>query len=172
MEFDAEEHADDSRDVVEAGMYTLRVADTRIDQTKSGSGELLKIGFEILGPRFSGRWVWDQFIVRHTSSEALRIGLGRLSECSRALRTAKWRNERELIGQTCDARIVVIDDPTYGPKNEIKRYQVPAAYKGSAAANPHRDDLDRRGGALRDVMSRQPPTRPEPPPLGDDDIPF
>lgn len=170
--FNADENIDESRETIPAGTYTLRVTQADLVETKARTGKMVKIAYEILGPTCSGRWVFDQFVVEHINADAARIGRGKLSECTRALRTPSIKSLSELVGQTCDAKIAVVDDPTYGPKSEIKRYQVPAAYKGAAASNPVRNQAPpmpqfRTGGGS--------PLPPAPHPAesySDDDVPF
>ena len=175
MRFDADQHVDDSREVIGPGTYDLRVTKVEMASTKRGDGELIKVGFEILGPRFSGRWIWDQFLTRHPSPDAQRIGLGRLSELSRALRMPRWEHEQDLVGLTCEARVVVVEDGEYGPKNEIKRYTVPASHKGAPASNPHRDAPPSQRHQERSYGPANPP--PYEPPIRaqsqyHDDVPF
>lgn len=174
--FDADQNVDESRENIPPGSYTLRVEKAEIARTKAGNGRMVKLGFAVLGPTCIGRWIFDQFVVEHPNADAQRIGKGKLSECSRALRTPKWNSVTELVGQTCDAKIGIVDDDFYGQKNEIKKYTVPAAYKGAPASNPERDRhantaFEARGGALASVSGHR---RPEPPPhaYDDTDVPF
>lgn len=168
--FDADENIDETRETIPNGNYTLRVTQADLVETKARNGKLVKLAFEILGPTCTGRWVFDQFVVEHVNDDAQRIGKGKLSECTRALRTPKIQSLSELVGQTCDAKIAVVDDPNYGPKSEIKRYLVPAAYKGAAAANPARDAVT--VGKHTTVAGVRPPAPP--PHAYDDDgsVPF
>lgn len=163
--FDADAHVDESRETIEPGSYTLRVVEASFVATKAGNGRMIKLAYEILGPRFSGRWVWDQIVVDHPNADAVRIGLGKLSELSRALRTPKWKRPSELIGQTCDAKIVVTNDPGFGEKNEIKKYVVPAAMKGAPSANPAK--VAAQGGKHTERTFQA-----SPPEAYDDDVPF
>ena len=174
--FDADANVDDSRELIAPGNYQLRVEKAEVVTTKAGNGRLVKLGFAVLGPTCAGRWLFDQFVVEHTSEAAARIGKGKLSECSRALQLPKWSSVNELVGQVCEAKIGIVDDDFYGQKNEVKKYIVPASHKGAAASNPERDRhrnvaFEARGGALASVSGQK---RPEPPAhvYDDTDVPF
>lgn len=168
MQFDADQHQDTFAKPL--GRCRLRVNNVFNEFTKGGS-PLLRIEFKAIEPaEHKNKFHSERFILEHDNPETVRIALGKLSTCSRALGMPKWDHERDLIGLTCEATIgPQKDNPDF---NEVKSYHLPNAQKGSAASNPYRDsDVQPRNGQLKQSVSNMPDGRPMAP-IADDDVPF
>lgn len=123
MQFDAEEHKDSSFEALPKGNYIVMVDKAETKWMKSNKGEQLVLELIVHDGPYRGRRLWDRFIISHSESEdAVRIGLGKLSTCSRSLGMPKWRHERELVGRA--GEVVVGFDKSDETRNEIKGWVV------------------------------------------------
>lgn len=168
MQFNSDQHpSQDFRPL--HGRYRVEVEDAVNAATKSGRGEQLTIKLRVLGPTDDGRVVFARFTTRHDDSEAAqRIGLGQLSDASRALGRPQWRSESELIGCRCE-----VDLEPDGDFTRARRWHV-----RQDASNPYRDAARAPQSPPQspppkyDARPKQPPMPEYAPPPTDDDIPF
>lgn len=116
-----------------AGWYTASISEAEGKNTKAGTGKYLKIRFDIIGPTHQGRAVFTNINTRNPNPDAQRIGLSQLKSLMASIGIGSLKQEEQLIGATCEIKLAVKNDPTYGPGNEVKGYK---AINGSRPPAP------------------------------------
>ena len=114
---------------VPAGWYTVKIVSASVENTKAGTGKYMKVRFDILGPSFQGRVLFTNLNTRNPNPKAEEIGKGQLGDIMRAIGLQRMTDTDQLIGGSLSVKVVVKDDPTYGPGNEVKAFK---AVEGSA----------------------------------------
>lgn len=106
-------------DPIPAGKYTAKIVEATVGLTKSGTGEYIKVRWDVLGPAHQGRVVFQNLNIRNQSSAAEEIGRRQLGEIMRAIGLATVEDTDQLIGGEAEIRVKVKEDEQYGPRNEI-----------------------------------------------------
>jgi len=114
-----------------AGDYTLSAAMYEEQQSKAGN-DMIKIEFNVVGPSYAGRKIWDYFVLNN------QVGVSRLKgfigatgqDVSQTLNTEMLR---AAMGKQFTASIKVEPGSgQYGPSNKIAGYK-----SGAGPAQPH-----------------------------------
>ncbi len=171
---------------IPAGWYEVQITESDVVDLKTGNGRALVLTFDVIGPTYANRKLWDRLNIRHTSQEAQAIAQRALADLFLATNTAPSRDSADLHFKPLMARVVI--DPAkdgYDAKNVIKGYKAfpRAAAPVNAKANaPNREPTKAvRQPATRQAApaqtAAQPKTRPwgaraAAPAIDDDDIPF
>ena len=114
---------------VPAGWYYVKIVSASVETTKAGTGKYIKVRFDILGPSFQGRVLFTNLNTRNPNPKAEEIGKQQLGDIMRAIGLQRMTDTDQLIGGALSVKVIVKDDPTYGPGNEVKAYK---AVEGSA----------------------------------------
>lgn len=122
-----------------AGDYFAQVTESEMRPTKAGTGEYLKLTWQVLAGPFEGRKFWEQLNIRNPNDTAQRIALQSLAKICDAMGLAAIDDSDELHNRPVNVRLVVKEQAGYSPKNEVKGYSAhepskPAASKPAAAA--------------------------------------
>ncbi len=126
-------------DPIPPGWYEVQVMESETVDLKSGNGRALVLTFNVLGPAFANRKLWDRLNIQHKSQEAQAIAQRALADLFLATGTAASRNSEDLHFKPLLARVAI--DPAkdgYDAKNVIKAYKartgaVPATRPAAAA---------------------------------------
>lgn len=161
--FDAGKHQDDGFKPLE-GEFDLRIIEVEDGELSSGRGWSVNFKLEVVGPTRQGATIRQWCIVDHDSPDAKRIGLGKLSELSRAVGVPNWTNQNELVGRVGRAKCRKQKDSDY---SEIAWWIIDGPLKGFSTANPA------KGNVVNIPPSDSPyQQRADVPPPRDNDIPF
>ena len=115
------------------GEYTAVIKDAEIKQTKAGTGQYIKVRFDITGEKHAGRVVFSNVNIRNPNPKAEEIGRQQLGELARAVGLKTITDTDQLIGGQCQIKVVIRQSEGYDPQNEIKRYK---AIEGAALPQP------------------------------------
>lgn len=118
---------------IPAGDYQVTVSDASLADTKSGTGQYIKLKMTITGPTHQGRVLFSNLNIRNQSSKAEEIGLQQLGELMRAAGLQKVEDTDELVGASIVIKVSKTQDSEYGDeegfKNEVK------AFKSASGSN-------------------------------------
>jgi hypothetical protein len=106
-------------DPIPAGKYQAKIAEASVGLTKSGTGEYIKVRWDILGPAHQGRVVFQNLNIRNQSSAAEEIGRRQLGEIMRAIGLASVQDTDQLVGGEAEIKVTVKQSDEYGPRNEV-----------------------------------------------------
>jgi len=113
-----------------AGWYTATIADAELKPTKDGSGQYIKVRYDITGPTHQGRVVFDNLNIKNASAKAEEIGRQQLGEIMRAIGLARVTDTDQLIGGVLQIKLDVrAATEQYSAQNEVKGFK---AITGSA----------------------------------------
>jgi hypothetical protein len=114
-------------DVVPAGWYVAQITDAEVKQTKSGTGEYIKIRYDIQGPTSQGRVVFGNLNVKNANPAAEKIGRQQLGDIMRSVGLSAVTDTDQLLGTTMQIKIDIRESEQYGPSNEVKAWKALAA---------------------------------------------
>ena len=138
----------DNFEPLPAGWYTASISQSELKDTKSGTGQYIKLRYDITGPTHQGRVVFGNLNIKNPNPKAEEIGRQQLGDIMRAIGLAKVTDTDQLIGGEIVIKLEVKQDETYGASNEVKGFKsasgspapaaavIPATAKSPAAAAP------------------------------------
>jgi hypothetical protein len=113
-----------------AGDYTVTCVDSELKETKSGTGEMIKVKFEA----DSGQIFFHSFNVKNDNPKAVEIGMGQLKKFLRvggAKDPNSLKSVNTLLGLKCVITVKIDEGKgEYGPQARITNF------KPAAKANP------------------------------------
>lgn len=121
-------------DPIPAGTYTATITDAGLQDTKAGTGQYIKIRYDITGPTHQGRVVYGNLNIRNPNPKAEEIGRQQLGELMRAIGLAQVSDTDQLIGGQCQIKVAVkASEGQYDASNEVKGWK---SLSGSVAPAP------------------------------------
>lgn len=122
---------------IPAGDYQVAITEAGLQDTKSGTGQYIKLKMDIVGPTHQGRILFANLNIRNQSQKAEQIGLQQFGDVIRAIGLSSVQDTDQLIGGQLTVKVAKVEDAEYGDsqgfKNEIKQYK---ANKGGSAPMP------------------------------------
>ena len=113
-----------------AGWYTATITAAELKPTKDGSGQYIKVRYDITGPTHQGRVVFGNLNIKNASAKAEEIGRQQLGELMRAIGLARVTDTDQLIGGSLQIKLDVrAATEQYSAQNEVKGFK---AITGSA----------------------------------------
>ena len=117
-------------DPLPPGWYTATIADAELKPTKDGSGQYIKVRYDITGPTHQGRVVFGNLNIKNASAKAEEIGRMELGNLMRAIGLARVQDTDQLIGGSLSIKLDVRPaTEQYAAQNEVRGYK---AITGSA----------------------------------------
>jgi hypothetical protein len=115
------------------GWYTASITEAGLQQTKAGTGQYIKVRYDITGPTHQGRVVFGNLNIRNPNPKAQEIGRQQLGDLMRAIGLAKVTDTDELIGGQCQIKLTTRHQEGYEPSNDIKGWK---AIEGGTMPKP------------------------------------
>ena len=111
-------------DPLPAGWYTATITAAELKPTKDGSGQYIKVRYDITGPTHQGRVVFGNLNIKNASARAEEIGRQQLGELMRAIGLARITDTDQLIGGVLSIKIDVrAATEQYPAQNEVKGFK-------------------------------------------------
>lgn len=125
------------------GEYLTMITEASLENTKSG-GRMVKLTYTIMEGQYESRKLWSQHNIENRSPRAEEIGRKELSRIAHAINQPMISDTDQLLSQVIRIRVVVKNDPGYGPKNEVKKWMgagqsmqgTPVSQQQAPAHNP------------------------------------
>lgn len=121
-------------DLLPAGKYLAQVIDSEVVPTKAGTGQMLKLTFEIMDGEYANRRLWARLNIANENAQAQQIGLAQLSALCHAVGVTKLTDSLELhekpVLVTVKVRKAKPGD-TYGDSNDVTGFAAATAAGGS-----------------------------------------
>lgn len=116
-----------------AGWYSATITKAELSPTKDGTGEYIKLRYDITGPSHQGRVVFGNLNIKNKSAQAEEIGRQQLGDLMRAIGLARVTDTDELIGKSLQIKLDIKPaDGKYEASNDVKGYK---ALSGSLPAS-------------------------------------
>ncbi len=111
-----------------AGWYRLKVVNSEVKETKSGTGQYLKIEFDVYNATTANplnRKHWEMFNLWNANEKAQQIARGQFSALCRACgKIGLVKDSSELHGKTLEAKFRVVPaSGDYEAKNGVNEYR-------------------------------------------------
>ena len=113
-----------------AGWYTVTITQSELKPNKAGTGQYIKLRYDVTGPTHQGRVVFGNLNIKNPNQKAEEIGRQQLGDIMRAIGLAKVTDTDQLIGGNLSIKLDVKTDEKYGDSNEVKAFK---SVSGSAA---------------------------------------
>jgi hypothetical protein len=130
-------------DPLPAGWYDATVTQCELKDTTSGTGQYIKIRYDITGPSHEGRVVFGNLNIKNASPKAEEIGRQQLGELMRAIGLAKVTDTDQLIGGQLQIKLDIrpsrtdaTTGKTYDAQNEVKGFKALSGSVPKAAPAP------------------------------------
>jgi hypothetical protein len=137
LDFDLndEQYADEGGfDSLPAGWYMAKITQADLTKTKAGTGQYIKMRFDITGPTHEGRVVFANININNPNPTAEKIGRGQLRQMRDAMGMGELKDTDQLVGGDLQIKLSVINDEKYGDGNELKGFKPIGG--GSTAPRP------------------------------------
>ena len=119
-----------SFDPLPPGWYTAMIKKADLQPTKDGSGQYIKVRYDITGPTHQGRVVFGNLNIKNASAKAEEIGRQHLAELMRSIGLSKVTDTDQLIGGMLQIKLDIRPaTEQYSAQNEVKGFR---AVGGSA----------------------------------------
>lgn len=143
--------SDNGFEPIPAGWYMVRINQASLETTKAGTGQYIKIRYDVVGPSHEGRVLFGNLNISNPNPKAEEIGRQQLGDMMRSIGLNQVQDTDQLIGGELQVKVSVKDDPNYGPSNECKGFKplaggaptqatapapAPAAQEGAGTAPP------------------------------------
>ena len=164
---------------IPVGSYKVQAIESKIEDTKSGSGQMLVLSLEILEGEYANRRLFDRMNIRNDNPQAQSIAQRALADLCLQIGITQLRDTDELLFKPMTVKVGIRQDKTgqYGPQNTV-RYNVatgavPAgkAPVGAAKAAPQQGRPPQQAQAAKGAKPWNQP-KPAAPKDLDDEIPF
>lgn len=111
--------------VLPAGWYTGQVTESEIIDTRSGTGEALKLTITVLDEGNRGRKIWVRLNIKNQNPEAERISKQQLRELCEAIGITSLRDTTDLHMRPFEMKVKVRVDLTgaYDDQNDVTRFR-------------------------------------------------
>jgi len=108
------------------GIYNLSIEEAHVQDTKAGTGQYIRVVFLVQDEKFKDRKVFHNFNIKNPSEKAVEIGLSQLKSMllSAGKSDPNLEKVEDLYGLTCQAKIRIKQDETYGARNEISYFKI------------------------------------------------
>lgn len=127
LQFDASAVQPDTMtfDPIPAGNYTAIISESEVVQTKSGTGQMLKLRWDVVDGPMKGRVVFDRLNIVNSNPKAEEIGQRQLSSLCHAAGVMQLQDTQQLHGVPVSIKVAIRKDETgqYGDSNEVKGYR-------------------------------------------------
>lgn len=138
----AELQPSQSYDLLPAGWYTAIITEAELKPTKSGTGEYIKVRYDITGPSGQGRVVFGNFNIKNPNPKAEEIGRQQLGDLMRALGLSAVHDTDQLVNGHLSIKVDIRPaSGEYNAQNEVKGWK-----SNTASLPPQPGKLDAATG--------------------------
>lgn len=117
-----------------AGWYSATIASASVETTKAGTGNYIKVRYDITGPTHQGRVVFANINIRNPNPKAEEIGRQQLGDIMRAIGLESVSDTDQLIGGSLQIKLTVKPATNdYPAGNEVRGFK---SLSGSAMPAP------------------------------------
>lgn len=123
LNFDTDSVELPTYEVLPEGVYEAVITDSRMQTTKSGTGEMLVLTLEVISGDYKGRKLWDRLNLVNPNPTAVALARQTLAHLCLAIGVRQLHDTIELHNRPLLALVRVRKTPEGEPQNEIKGYR-------------------------------------------------
>lgn len=117
-----------------AGDYQVRIVETSINTTKSGTGQYIKLRLDVTGPSHEGRVLFTNLNIKNDNQKAEEIGRQQLGAVMRAIGLDSIQDTDQLVGGAMTVKVAIRKSEEYGDQNDVKAFKAISGSKPPAPA--------------------------------------
>ena len=117
-----------------AGWYKVRITEADIKETKAGTGNYIKVRYDVLDGTHAGRVVFGNLNLRNPNPKAEEIGRQQLSRLMLAMGLTQVTDTDQLIGGELSIKLAIQKSDQYGDSNDVKDWKALSNQPVAAAA--------------------------------------
>lgn len=126
-----------SFDPLPPGWYRVSIKEASVAKTKAGTGEYIKIRYDVDGPSHEGRVVFGNLNISNPNPKAEEIGRQQLGELMRAIGLKSLKDTDQLVGGSLEIKLAIRESEQYGNSNDVKAFKfLGGAPKAVSPAKP------------------------------------
>lgn len=111
-------------DPLPPGWYGASITKADLTPTKDGSGQYIKVRYDITGPTHQGRVVFGNLNIKNASLKAEEIGRQQLGDIMRAIGLPKLADTDQLIGGNLQIKVSIRPaTEQFEAQNEVKGFR-------------------------------------------------
>ena len=123
LNFDTDSVELQTYEVLPEGIYEAVITDSRMQTTKSGTGEMLVLTLEVISGEYKGRKLWDRLNLVNPNPTAVALARQTLAHLCLAIGVHQLHDTIELHNRPLLALVRVRKTPDGEQQNEIKGYR-------------------------------------------------
>ena len=118
-----------------AGEYPVIIVDSNMENTKTGTGQFLKLQIQVIEGEHANAMLFDRLNLVNSNQQAVDIAKRTLSAICHAVGVLQVQDSQQLHNKPMLVKVTVRQgDGQYGPSNDIKAYKPIASAKPAAPA--------------------------------------
>ena len=107
---------------IPAGDYTACIVESSMNETKNGTGEYLKLKYQILEGQYKDRGIFSNLNIINNSKDAEAIARRTLNAIGAACGVSFIDNSEQIHNKPMIIKVAVKDSDVYGKQNVIKKH--------------------------------------------------
>lgn len=137
--FNPDQVQDEQRELLPPGQYIAQIIESDLVATKTGSGQMLKLTFEIVDGPLAKRRLWENLNIQNSNAQAQEIAQRSLKRiCTAVGHQGVLSDSEALHFKPMRIRVSVEEDKSgqYGPQNRIKNFEPVSGNSFAGASAP------------------------------------
>lgn len=128
--------SEDKFGVIPANKYIAQIVDSDLEDNKAGTGQILKLQYQILDGEFTNRVIFQNLNIKNANDTAQRIAQENLSAICKATGVARLSDSSQVHNIPMTVRVAIQKDKTgqYEDRNEVKAWEAISGATQSAPA--------------------------------------
>jgi hypothetical protein len=106
-----------------AGWYNVRITEAELKDTKAGTGNYVKVRYDVTSGDHAGRVIFGMITVRNPNAKAEEIGRSQLAKLIRSIGLEEVSDTDQLIGGEMLVKVTIRQSEEYGDSNEVKDWK-------------------------------------------------
>ncbi len=125
-------------DLLPAGKYLAQIIDSDVSMNSKGTGQVLKLTFEVLEGEYANRRLWARLNITHENADAERIGRAQLSALCHAIGVTQLKDTVDLHDKPVVVTVKIRKDKTgqYPDSNDVAGFSSVSAASAATFAKP------------------------------------
>ena|SRR5690625_246092 len=132
--FDPSQYKDQDNTPLPPGDYIVEVEKAEVRKTKNKQGLGCNVTFDVVGPEYTGRKLFNWFNLRHANEQAEEIGQREFASLCKACGVPMIKDSDELLGKKLTVRVRI--DKRDRDSNDISSYKPVEGQSAPAPTQP------------------------------------
>ena len=123
-------------DPLPAGWYGVKITDADIKDTKSGTGQYIRIEYTVIGESYSGRKIWANLNIKNDNEVAQNIGQKQLNSLMGSIGLDVVSNTDQLVGHDLQVKVKITEaTDKYEASNDVSSFKALSSGEKPSSGN-------------------------------------